>query len=329
MVRYDVVKPRERVRIDRWIRSIPSTLAEDVKKGLGTRPKELSPKYFYDARGSRIFDAICRTPEYYPTRCEEALLSEQAEPLLDELRPTLLLELGSGSPRKARIFLRAAEKLDLEPRYAPFDVSGSALEESALQLTDEFSWLQVHGVVGDFHRHLSRAPSGGRRLVAFLGGTIGNFQEEEAVAFLRSVAAMLEPGDRFLLGADVVKDPAVLNAAYNDAEGLTAAFNTNMLRVINRELDADFDLDDFEHLAFYREDEQQIEMHLRSLKEQQVRVGKLDMEISFDEGETIRTEVSRKFTKETMRRLLEKAGMKMERWITLPDESFSLTLARV
>lgn len=305
-----------------------STLARDVREGLSASPKWLPSKYFYDETGSILFDRICETEEYYPTRAEAGLLAEIAEELVTRFRPTHLVELGSGPARKARTILGAFERRGQPCTYVPFDVSESMLRASARSLLQEFSWLEVHGLVGDYDFHLESIPRKGRRLVAFLGGTIGNFTEEEAVTFLGRIASTLREDDRLLLGTDLLKSPEVLHRAYNDAQGLTAAFNRNILQVINRELGADFALERFTHLAFLRPEASQIEMHLRAEEAHEVHIPRLGLRIPFSRGETIRTEISRKFTRQSVERLLAKAGLRLEAWYASPDPSFGLSVSR-
>lgn len=305
-----------------------STLAEDVRKGLTTRPRRLPPKYFYDDVGSRLFDRICDTPEYYQTRTELALLREIAPALLSELRPTDIVELGSGAARKTRILLDTAGELGLGTRYVPFDVCEEMLRTSSSHLLSAYPWLSIHGVVGDYDVHLDRIPRGERRLIVFLGGTIGNFTETEARAFLSKIAGTMGPSDRLLLGTDLVKDPALLHAAYNDRQGVTAAFNKNVLQVINRELGGTFRLEDFDHLAFYDEAKARIEMHLAARKAHSVHVAALGLKLDFEEGETIHTEISRKFTRESVSDLYGSAGLEMVGWHTPTNGWFGLSVAR-
>ena len=305
-----------------------STLARDVRVGLLSHPKWLPPKYFYDEAGSILFDRICDTEEYYPTRAEAALLEAIADEVVERFRPTHLVELGSGAARKTRTLLRALQRRGAPATYVPFDVSESMLRTSAAGLLEEFPWLSIHGVVGDYELHLDRIPRRGHRLFAFLGGTIGNFTEEQAAAFLAEVASNLRAGDRLLLGTDLVKSVEVLERAYNDAEGLTAAFNKNVLRVINRELGADFELECFSHLAFFDSERSQIEMHLRAEREHQVRIPRLGLRIPFQAGETIHTEISRKFTRTSVESLFTKAGLRMEAWYEPADRAFALSVSR-
>ena len=321
--------PAARMTVDVHVRpGEGSTLAADVREGLGRTPKSLPPKHFYDDLGSQLFDRICDTPEYYPTRTEQALLERIAGGLLAEIAPTDLVELGSGAARKTRALLDAADRLGLGCRYVPFDVSGDMLRRSAVQLLAAYPWLRVHGVVGDYDRHLHRIPPGDRRLIVFLGGTIGNFADGEARRFLARIAATMGPHDRLLLGTDLVKDRAVLHAAYNDAEGLTAAFNRNVLRVINRELGGHFDPDRFEHVAFFDEEERRIEMHLRALGSMDVPIDRLGLVVPFVDGETIHTEISRKFTRGSVASLYARSGLEMTGWHVPPNEWFAISVAR-
>lgn len=309
-------------------RPVPD-LAADLLHGFALSPRRLPPKYFYDAVGSQLFDRICDTPEYYPTRSEAVLLAEHAGELLGLVRPCHLIELGSGSSRKTRLLLQAAGQLDLELVYWPFDVCHDMLERTGRALIDEFPGLRVRALGGDYMgglSHLPRPP--GRRLFVFLGGTIGNFDVLEAHRFLCDLRAQMQSEDRLLLGADRAKDAAVLEAAYNDAAGVTAAFNLNLLRVINRELRADFDLDGFRHRALFNRAESRIEMHLVAQTRQQVRVAALERVYRFEPGEPILTEISRKFTQTMLQTMLERAGFAIERHIEGGEQLFSLLLVR-
>jgi L-histidine N-alpha-methyltransferase len=300
------------------------SLADDVLDGL-TRPfKELPPKHFYDARGSELFEEICAQPEYYPTRTELAILRERAAELMDGIDE--LVELGSGATTKARLLLEGG---DVVSRYVPVDVSSSVVRASALELADLD--VEVHGVVGDMERHLDRLPAAtGRRAVAFLGGTIGNFTPGSRRRFLRSVAKLLEPGDRLLLGTDLVKDPRLIEAAYDDAAGVTAEFNRNVLAVCNRELGADFDLEQFEHVAFFDRVHEWVEMRLRALTPQRVRIPALDdLVVDFAHREELRTEISAKFTPQRIAADLAASGLVLEALVTDPDEWFAVSVASV
>jgi L-histidine N-alpha-methyltransferase len=303
-----------------------STLAEDVRRGLAARRKSIPPKHFYDEAGSQLFDRICELPEYYLTRAEERLLERFATEIFDVVRPTDLVELGSGAARKTRLLLDAAETLGIMPRYHPLDVCEPMLRASAESLTDRYPWLEVHALVADYERHLEHLPDGERRLVAFLGSTIGNFKPRNAERFLGGVGAQLRPGEYLLLGADLVKPAAALEAAYDDSAGVTAAFNRNVLRVINRALDADFDPAAFDHVAFFDRRKRQIEMHLRARCAQRVTLDSLGMTVSFAAGETVHTEISRKFTKRELEQLVERSGFLLRRWFALDDPAFALAL---
>jgi len=306
-----------------------SDLAQDVRKGLFSLPRSLPPKYFYDDLGSRLFDAICDAPEYYPTRTEDSLLQRHAEEIVASVKPRHIIEFGSGTSRKTHHLLRACEAQGISPAYWPFDICKSMVQETGRALIEEYQWLTVHGLVGDYLAGLDDIPTpDGACLFVFLGGTIGNFTADEANVFLREVRRSMGPDDALLLGADRVKDADVLDAAYNDQEGLTAEFNLNVLRVINRELNADFDPAQFEHNARYREDLQQIEMYLVALNEQQVRFGELGREIRLESGESILTEISRKFTPEDLVAMLRRADLCLEMHRQPDNGYFSLVLAR-
>jgi L-histidine Nalpha-methyltransferase len=306
------------------------SLADDVLDGL-TRPfKELQPKHFYDARGGELFDRITELPEYYPTRAERAILSRRGAEAVAELGAAELVELGSGTASKTRLLLRALDDAGTLRRYIPIDVTDALLRSTAEELVEELPGLRVHGIVGDFERHLRHVPPPleGPRIVAFLGGTIGNFPPGSRRRFLRRLARLLRPGDdRLLLGTDLVKDVGTLEAAYNDADGVTAEFNRNVLRVINRELDADFDVDAFEHVAFYDHDREWIEMRLRAQRRMEVRVAALDLDLAFAAREEMRTEISAKFTPERLEGDLAAAGLRPVEVMTDPDGLFALSLS--
>ncbi|MDX6665977.1 MAG: L-histidine Nalpha-methyltransferase [Solirubrobacteraceae bacterium] len=306
------------------------TLAEDVLDGL-TRPlKELPPKHFYDARGSELFDAICELPEYYPTRTERAILTECAAEIAALTGAGELVELGSGSADKTRVLLDAMAAAGALRRYVPIDVSETALRASAQRLVVEYPGLRVHGLVGDFERHLHRLPEpDGRRLMCFLGGTLGNFTRGSRRRFLRGLAGHLGPEGTLLLGVDLVKDPRVIEAAYDDAAGVTAEFNRNVLHVVNRELQADFDPAAFDHVAFYDTERQWIEMRLRARSPQLVSVAALVLSVTFAAREELRTEISAKFTRRRLQRDLSAAGMQLSAWFTDPESQFAVALATV
>ena len=305
------------------------SLAEDVLDGL-TRPfKELPPKHFYDARGAELFDRICELPEYYPTRAERSILQASAGELAALTRAVEVVELGSGTAAKTRVLLDALQAGGTLARYVPVDVTETMVRECAEELTDEYEGLSVHGVIGDFERHLDRVPAAvGPRIVVFLGGTIGNFPPGSRRRVLREVAQLLGPEDHLLLGTDLVKDPGVLEAAYDDAEGVTAEFNRNVLRVLNRELGAGFDPDDFDHVALFDREHEWIEMRLRARREHTTLVRDLDLNVHFRKGEEMRTEISAKFTRQRLDGDLAAAGLELVRWFTDPDELFALTLSK-
>jgi L-histidine N-alpha-methyltransferase len=307
-----------------------ATMRRDVRAGLSAEPKELAPKYFYDDRGSRLFERITELPEYYPTRAETAILVDRAaEIVATASAPRTLVELGSGSAAKTRHLLSAMRDAGCLQTYVPVDISEEITHDTAESLVQEYPGLVVHGLVCDFEHHLERIPdSGGGRLVAFLGGTIGNLYPDARRDFLTRLAALMEPGDRLLLGTDLVKDRDRLEAAYDDASGVTSEFNKNVLRVLNRELEADFDLDAFEHVARYDAAEARMDIRLRSLAEQTVRLEQLDMTIGFAAGEEMRTEVSAKFTRARLEGAYAEAGLAMSGWFTDPAGDYALSLAR-
>jgi L-histidine N-alpha-methyltransferase len=307
------------------------SLADDVLDGL-TRPfKEIQPKHFYDARGGELFDRITELPEYYPTRAEAAILETRGAAALVEMGAGEIVELGSGTATKTRLLLRALDDAGALRRYVPLDVTEGLVRSTAEELVEELPGLTVHGIVGDFERHLRHVPApldDGPRVVAFLGGTIGNFPPGSRRRFLRRMSRLLRPGvDRLLLGTDLVKDVETLEAAYNDAEGVTADFNLNVLRVMNRELDADFDVDAFEHVAFYDHDREWIEMRLRAQRRMDVRIGTLDLDLAFAAREEMRTEISAKFTPERLEGDLAAAGLRAVEVMTDPDDLFALSLS--
>ena len=301
-------------------------LAADVRAGLTATPKTLPPKWFYDAAGSELFELITLLPEYYQTRTETQILEAVAGPIVAQVRPAEVVELGSGSSRKTRLLLEAMLAVGSGDRYVPFDVSEDALRGAADDLTAAYPWLAVEGVVGDFDHHLAEVPRAGRRLVAFLGSTIGNLHPSEHVGFLRDVRAMLQPGDAFLLGLDLVKDTATMEAAYNDAAQVTAAFNRNVLHVLRRELDLQVDPEAWDHIARYREERAWIEMALAPRADVALHFPTLDLDVAVAAGEEIRTEISCKFTRAGVERIVVEAGMDMSRWDTDPDDRFALAL---
>ena len=303
-----------------------ATIADDVRSGLLHTPKRLSPKYFYDDRGSRLFEAICELPEYYLTRAEHALLRRAAAGIIERIDPTDLIELGSGASRKTRRLLDALTARRPNATYVPWDVSETMLRQTAAALSLQYPQLNIVGLVGDYERDLEAMPFGERRLVIFLGSTIGNLTHAATNRFLRALGAQLEEGDGVLLGLDLVKAPSLLHAAYNDSAGVTAEFNLNVLRVLNRELGASFDPDVFEHVAFYDEAAAQIEMHLRARIAHAVAIRSLDLSVSFTTGETIHTEISRKFTHADAVAMMASAGCQIAGWYVGPDRRFALAL---
>jgi L-histidine Nalpha-methyltransferase len=305
-----------------------STLEQDVQHGLTAHPKDIPPKWFYDDRGSSLFDEITRLEEYYPTRREREILEARSSEIAQRTNADTLVELGSGTSEKTRLLLDGMRAEGTLRRYVPFDVSKQTLHDAAAAIEAEYSGIDVQPVVGDFTLDLDHIHRGGRRLVVFLGGTIGNLLPEARARFLRDVAELLGSDDFFLLGTDLVKDVDRLEAAYDDAQGVTAEFNKNVLRVMNRELDADFDLDAFEHVAFFDTEREWIEMRLRSTREQTVRVRALDLDVSFGAGEEMRTEISAKFTHARVEAELAAAGMELVAWWTDSEGDFALSLAR-
>jgi L-histidine Nalpha-methyltransferase len=284
-------------------------LIEEARVGLTSTPKELQPKWHYDGRGSELFDAITRLPEYYLTRAERSILERRAGEIAGLTGATTLIELGSGTSDKTRLLLDA-----LAPRrFVPFDVSEETLRASAQRLAREYPALEVQAVVGDFEHDLRLLPTNGRRLLAFLGSTIGNLPPARRALFLEDVAATLDDDDAFLLGADLIKSPARLVAAYDDPGGVTSDFNLNVLRVLNRELGGDFDVSAFEHVARWNAEVEWMEMFLRSLREQTVRLEALELEVEFGAGELIRTEISAKFHPRRLADELEAAGLAVQR----------------
>jgi L-histidine N-alpha-methyltransferase len=306
-----------------------SSIEEDAQRGLTAQPKDIPPKWFYDDRGSSLFDEITRLDEYYPTRRERSILEARAPEIARRTHADTLVELGSGTSEKTRVLLDGMRDAGTLRRFVPFDVSKRTLHDAAAAIENDYAGIDVQPVVGDFTIDLDKIPAGGRRLVVFLGGTIGNLLPEPRSEFLRNVARMLTPDDYFLLGTDLVKDVGRLEAAYDDARGVTAEFNKNVLHVMNRELDADFDVDAFEHVAVFDTEREWIEMRLRSTRDQTVNVRALGLSVDFAEGEEMRTEVSAKFTRDRVERELSAAGMELVEWWTDADHDFALSLARL
>ena len=303
-------------------------MAEDVREGLSCPFKELPPKYFYDERGSALFERITKLDEYYPTRAERAILGARSEEIVEAAEAGVLIELGSGSAAKTRHLLDAMGDAGQLDTYVPVDISEEITRETAARLVEEYPGLRVHGIVCDYETHLERIPREEGALIAFLGGTIGNFRPAPRRSFLARIATLMYPGDRFLLGTDLVKDRARLEAAYDDRDGVTAEFNKNVLRVLNRELRADFDIDAYEHVAFWDADNEWIDIRLRSLADQFVNLRELDMRAHFARHEEMRTEISTKFTRERLEATYADAGLELTGWWTDPEGLFALSLAR-
>jgi L-histidine N-alpha-methyltransferase len=309
------------------------SLRQDVLRGLTANPKNLPPTWFYDKVGSELFEEITRLPEYYPTRTERGILREHAPTVIEAAGADTIIELGSGSSDKTRLLLDAlavrAERTGRQAGYVALDVSEDALRGACTALAFSYPSLRIEALRADFTHQLDRLPTGGRRLVAFLGSTIGNFEPVERAAFLSRIRSGLRPDDHFLLGADLVKQPDVLVPAYNDADGVTAAFNLNLLEVLDRRLRADFDRDDFEHHAVWDADHEWIEMRLRARRALTVTVPELDLVVDFAAGEELRTEISAKFRPERLAGELDVAGFTAAGWWSDPDRWFSLSLWRV
>jgi L-histidine N-alpha-methyltransferase len=302
-------------------------MARDVRRGLTAPAKWLPPKYFYDARGSMLFDEITRLPEYYPTRTERAILGERVEEIARRTRAETLIELGSGTSDKTGLLLDALHRQGTLHRFVPFDVDPSVLVEASEAISAAFPAIEVAPFVGDFEQHLVELPRHPRRLVAFLGSTIGNLDPGQRARFLADVRHTLAPGDAFLLGTDLVKPASRLIPAYDDAQGVTAEFNKNVLVVLNRELGADFDPGTFTHRAVWDPDHEWVEMRLRSTRDQRVRVEALDLDVDFARDEELRTEISAKFRAEGVRTELAAAGLRLERWWTDPADDFALSVS--
>jgi L-histidine Nalpha-methyltransferase len=315
--------------IDRYTTDddLSASLRADVAAGLTAQPKWLPPKWFYDERGSALFEQITELDVYYPTRREWEILHSRAGEIARVTRAETLVELGSGSSRKTRALLDALNRLGTLHGYVPVDVSESALAGAADALRPNYPGVDIHPVVADFEHHLDVLPRDGRRLIAFLGGTIGNLDPMQRAKFFAALRATIEVGDSLLLGADLVKDPTRLVAAYDDPQRVTAEFNRNVLRVINRELQADFDVEAFDHVALWNAEAERIEMWLRAGRAMRVNITTLSLEVSFEAGEPMRTELSAKFTESRIREELELAGLRLEHWWTDEQADFALSLA--
>jgi L-histidine Nalpha-methyltransferase len=303
------------------------SLRRDVLDGLGSSPKSLPPKWFYDSVGSDLFDQITRLPEYYPTRAEAEILRARAAEVASVTGADTLVELGSGTSEKTRILLKALHDAGALRRFVPFDVDASMLSAASTAIQREYPDIEIAAVCGDFEEHLAEIPGGGRRLFAFLGSTIGNFTPGPRTEFLAALAAVLRPGDSLLLGTDLVKDTQRLVAAYDDSAGVTAQFNRNVLAVINRELDADFAVDAFRHIARWNSQDERMEMWLRAEDKQQVHIAALHLTVEFAAGEELLTEVSCKFRADAVAAELSRAGLRPTRWWTDDAGDFGLSLA--
>ena len=321
---------QDTLRVDTYLdpADLGTALRADARRGLTATPKDLPPKWFYDDRGSELFDEITRLPEYYPTRTERSILLEHADDVVTASGADTLVELGSGTSEKTRILLDAFHGRDRLRGFAPFDVSEATLRDAAARVAAEYPGVGVHAVVGDFERHLAHVPSAGTRTVAFLGGTIGNFAPEPRARFLAALAATLRPGETLLLGTDLVKDESRLVRAYDDAAGVTAEFNKNVLRVLNRELGASFDPDAFDHVAVWNAIDEWIEMRLCARHAMRVDVPALGLDVDYADGEEMRTEISAKFRRDKVERELGVAGFDLAEWWTDPAGDFALSLAR-
>jgi L-histidine Nalpha-methyltransferase len=324
----DPKRPGAGIQIDVHLQNgSPASLADDVRAGFSTRLKQIPPKYFYDERGSRLFEQITKLPEYYPSRAEQEILDQVGDEIIATVEPEELVELGPGSARKTHALLDPMVADGRTITYVPVDVSESAVREAASRLAGTYEVLHVHGVVADFEQDLDRLEhNGSRRLIAFLGGTIGNLDRTERRRFLDRMRGLLDPEDRLLLGTDLVKDTSRLEAAYNDSAGVTAEFNRNVLHVINSRLGANFQPARFDHVAFYDEAGKRIEMRLRAREAQDVRIRALDMHVHFERDEDIRTEISCKFTRADLERELAPAGLEVKSWYTDEQELFALSL---
>lgn len=309
------------------VRRSRQQMVRDVREGLRKTPKQLSPKYFYDERGSELFERITHLPEYYLTRAERLLLGQRIAEIVRDVRPCSLVELGAGSATKTRIILDEMRTNGCAECYVPVDVSKDFLEAAAVQLRADYPDVDVRPVVSDITEPFTLPPLASPTLIAFLGSTIGNFPREAAIRLLSHLAGEMSPTDRFLLGADLIKDATIINHAYNDSRGVTAAFNLNILERLNRELNADFPVGDYEHHAFYSSENHRVEMHLIATKAHKVTIPEIG-EISLAKGESIRTELSYKYDKPMLDDILGASGLRLEKWMPADDGSFALALAR-
>jgi L-histidine N-alpha-methyltransferase len=321
-------EPRTTVDVHLGTDDMDKALRADVEAGLTSTPKELPPKWFYDERGSDLFDQITRLDEYYQTEAEREILIEHAAEIVAATGAETIIELGSGTSDKTKAILDAATADGTLSRFVPFDVSEEFLRSSVEALADRYPGIRVHGVVGDFDHHIPYIPSGGRQLLMFLGGTLGNYRPTERKVLLSAIAARQGPGDYTLLGVDLVKDINRLERAYDDESGVTAEFNKNVLAVVNRRLGADFDLDRFEHVARFDTEAEWIEMLLRSTIDQRVTIEALDLEVDFVAGELMRTEVSAKFRRPRFEAELREVGLTPVMWLTDRSGDFAVSISR-
>ncbi len=317
--------PRVQVLLDEgWA---AASLVADARRGLARNPRRLPPRWLYDQRGSELFDEITRLDEYYPTEAERSILQEHSADIVERSGADTVIELGSGTSDKTRTLLDAFAAAGQLRRFVPVDVSAETLRDAALALSERYPGLEVHAIVGDFTLHLAELPRGGCRLVAFLGGTIGNLYQEERHAFLGALADVLESGDSLLLGVDLVKSVDRLVAAYNDSGGVTAEFVRNALRVVNRDLNADFDVDSFDYVAFWDPTLERMDLRLRATRDQRVNLPGADLVIDVMAGEEIQVEISTKFRREVLTTELAAAGFAVGSFWTDADEDFGLVLA--
>jgi L-histidine N-alpha-methyltransferase len=316
-----------RVEVHLTADDLRAALRGDVEAGLTSMPKELPPKWFYDQRGSELFDRITRLPEYYPTSRERFLLGEQSDYVARFTGADTVVELGSGTSDKTRLLLDAFRLAGSLRRFSPFDVSEATVRQAAADLAAEYPEVEITAVVGDFDHHLGAIPTDGKRLIAFLGGTIGNFAPKPRAEFLAALSATMAPGDALLLGTGLVKSETRMVAAYDDPGGVTAEFNRNVLRVVNRELQADFVPERFSHVAAFDPDEEWIEMRLRADEGEMVDVDDLGLTVAFGEGEMMRTEISTKFRRSGVEAELGEAGLELARWWTDPDGDYAVSLS--
>lgn len=318
-----------RLRVDNYLDDdyFDRALRSDVFQGLQLSPKKLPPKWFYDDRGSELFEQITRLDEYYPTEAERAILNTYAADIARASGADTLVELGSGAADKTRVLLNGLSETGQLKHFVPFDVSEGILRSSSMDLLDDYPELTISGVVGDFEHHLSKIPNEGKQLTALLGGTVGNFYPELRGVFLKEIVAGMKPGDSFLLGTDLVKNTARLELAYNDPQGITAAFNMNVLHVLNDRVKANFNPDQFEHYAVFDTENEWIDIRLRSLADQDVRVEELDLDVHFDEGEFLHTEISAKFTRGKVAKEVADAGLELTEWWVDPNGDYAVSLS--